>query len=142
MKQLFTLIAFVAALSAQSAHATGTEPAVQTFEKQFGKGHNATWSTTLEGSQVQFDLNGQIVTALYANNGNLLWYKKHMTATQLPVTLLLDAKKNYKQYWIADLVEQSGKAGVIYTLTLENAAKKLVLKSTGGTWQKVQMKIK
>lgn len=136
MKQFFTLLALAVSLLAKSAPEQPIGPeAIKAFETTYGKNTTAAWTCTPAGCEVAFELKGQYITALYTHGGQLRWYKKHILSTQLPVALQIGLKKRTNGFWISDVVEQSGKTGTVYTLTLENAAKKMILKAVGGAWQ-------
>lgn len=143
MKSLFTLLLIASGFVANSTPARSGKPAaVKAFETTYGKNNSAAWSCTAGGCQVQFEHKGQYITALYTHAGQLRWYKKHISSTQLPVALQMGLQARLANSWISDVVEQSGRGGAAYTLTLENASKRTVLKAVGGRWQAVQSEIK
>lgn len=45
----------------------------------------------------------------------------NILSTQLPVVLLKDIKKEYKNYWITELYEEGKNKRASYFITLENA---------------------
>lgn len=143
MKQMITLFLLAGTMLAKGTPTkTDNDAALKSFEAAYGKNTPANWSATAEGHQVEFEMKGQYITAVYNKNGGLRWYKKHLLSTQLPVNLQLKLKNRLAGYWIADVQEQSGKAGTAYTLTLENGQRKVVLQSVGGAWQQVKTQIK
>ena len=59
-----------------------------------------------------------------------------MKPEQLPINLLTDLKKDYTGFWISDLFEIASDDQMSYYITLENADKRIVLKSEGTDgWQ-------
>jgi len=58
---------------------------------------------------------------------------RNITSTQLPISLLSDLKKDYNEFWISDLFEIASEDQTTYYVTLENANKKIVLKSEGSS---------
>lgn len=138
MKRIFTLLLLSAALLAKSAPA-GNRPvksaAVKAFETFFGHHKDAVWTSNITGYRVAFEHKGQYITAEYNAAGKLQCYKKHIASTQLPAALQLALKNRFGNYWIADVVEQSGTTGATYQLTMENGARKVTLNAAGGNWQ-------
>jgi len=86
-------------------------------------------------TEVNFALNGQIMTAFYAIDGHLLAVTRNLVSSQLPVSLLMNFKKHYSDYWITDLFELSRDSESTYYLTLENSETKTILRSNGETWE-------
>ena len=142
MKQIFTLLLLTIGMFAKS-NPTKPEPAAaKAFEATYGKQTSAAWSCTTKGCEVQFELKGQVITAVYSHAGKLRWYERHIPSTQLPVALQMAMKSYMGNYWISDVKEQSGKAGTAYTVTMENATSKLVLTNTGNQWQVTKKSVK
>jgi hypothetical protein len=86
-------------------------------------------------TKVVFKLNEQVLTAFYSNSGELMAVTRNIVSTQLPVSLLLNFKKHYSDYWISDLFEMSQDAQSSYYLTVENSASKITLRSNGDSWE-------
>ena len=142
MKRIFTLVLLSAALLAKSAPANNSPvnaAAVKAFEASFGKSKEAQWSSKISGYQVAFVHKGQYITAEYNAAGKLRWYKMHIASTQLPAALQLALTNHFSNYWIADVVEQSGGRGANYKLTLESGRKKIALNGNGDTWKIVKI---
>ena len=142
MKQILTLLLLTIGLLAKSTPAKPEPAAVKAFEATYGKQTSAAWNCTAHGCAVQFELKGQVVTAVYSHAGKLRWYERHITSTQLPVALQLAMKNYIGNYWISDVKEQSGKTGTAYTVTIENASSKLVLNNVGNQWQVAKRSVK
>jgi hypothetical protein len=58
---------------------------------------------------------------LYRVQGRPAPVTRNVLSTELPAALHSDIKKEYKDYWIADLYEVKDKRRPSYFLTLENA---------------------
>jgi len=86
-------------------------------------------------SKVVFKLNQQVMTAFYSNNGELLAVTRNIVSSQLPVSLLMNFKKHYGEYWITDLFEMSQDQQSSYYLTLENSDSRMTLRSNGDNWE-------
>jgi hypothetical protein len=85
-------------------------------------------------TKVFFTLNGQVMTAFYSTGGNLLAVTRNLVTSQLPMNLLMGFKNRYSEYWVTDLFEMSQDATSSYYLTIENADKKITLRSNGEGW--------
>jgi hypothetical protein len=142
MKQIFTFLLLTISLLANSTPTKPEPAALQAFEATYGKQAAAHWTCTSKGCEVQFELKGQVITAVYSHAGKLRWYEKHILATQLPVALQMTMKGYMGKYWISDVKEQSGKTGTAYTITMENASSTLVLANVGNQWQVVKRSAK
>ena len=135
MKQIFTLLLLTIGMLAKSTPTKPEPAAVKAFEAAYGKQTSANWACTPQGCAVQFELKGQVITAVYSHAGKLRWYERHIVSTQLPVALQMAMKNYMGNFWISDVKEQSGKAGTAYTVTMENASSKLVLANIGNQWK-------
>jgi hypothetical protein len=109
------------------------EHAVQSFKKDFVNATNISWEQKQDYVKVTFSLNDQVLFAYYNNNGDLQAVVRNITSTQLPISLLSDLKKDYNEFWISDLFEIASEDQTTYYVTLENANKKIVLKSEGSS---------
>lgn len=123
-----------------SAFANGREDVnqqiINSFNKDFAGAQNVQWSSAREFVKASFTLNDQVTFAYYSQEGELLGVYRNIVSGQLPINLLTDLKKNYTNYWIADLFEMAANNDNTYYITLENSDFKLVLKSNGSTgWE-------
>ena len=107
------------------------EQAVQSFKKDFVNASNISWEQKQDYVKVTFSLNDQVLFAYYSNSGDLQAVVRNITSVQLPIGLLSDLKKDYNEFWISDLFEIASNDQTTYYITLENANKKIVLKSEG-----------
>lgn len=86
-------------------------------------------------TKVVFRLNQQVMTAFYSNGGELLAVTRNIVSSQLPVSLLMNFKKHYSEYWITDLFEMTQDQESSYYLTLENSNTRMTLRSNGDGWE-------
>lgn len=112
----------------------GTKETKASFQKDFQNAQLISTEVRDNFTKVTFTLNAQVMTAFYAVNGDLIAVTRNIVSSQLPVSLLMSFKKNYSDYWITDLFEMSQDAQSNYYLTLENAEKKITLRSDGDGW--------
>jgi hypothetical protein len=146
MKPLFIAFTLLASLFTTTSFAKDDEKVatavLQSFQNQFSQAKEATWMLSDNFYKVQFSLNGQYATAFYSSNGTMIALTRNITAPQLPVTLQAEFKKDYENYWVADLFEVTANGTVEYYITLESADTKVVLKSEGvaswTTFQKIR----
>ncbi len=78
-----------------------------------------------------------LISAAHASTGNYNMQKgqphaeRNILSNQLPVALLADIKKGYKDYWITALSEEAKGRHSDYFITLENADQIVQLRSSG-----------
>ncbi len=82
-----------------------------------------------------FKMSGMILNAYYSNQGELLAVTHNITSTQLPLTLLMQIKRDYSSYWISDLFELSSHGESNYYITLENSDKTVTMRSSANNWE-------
>jgi beta-glucosidase/6-phospho-beta-glucosidase/beta-galactosidase len=106
------------------------------FQKDFKKAELVDYTSGKDFTRLTLKTNDMIVFAYYSENGDLLAVTRNIKSTQLPLSLLLDLKKNYTGYWITDLFEMSTGTQSSYYMTMENADKKLNLRSVNNdSWE-------
>jgi hypothetical protein len=106
------------------------------FQKDFKKAELVDYTSGKDFTRLTLKTNDMIVFAYYSENGDLLAVTRNIKSTQLPLSLLLDLKKNYTGYWISELFELSTGDQTTYYMTMENADKKLNLRSVNNdSWE-------
>lgn len=105
--------------------------AVQSFHKAFTTATNVRWEQKGDYVKATFTLNNQILFAYYTNEGALTAVVRNIVSDQLPISLLTSLKNEYTGYWITDLFEIASNDQTTYYVTIENADKKIVLRSNG-----------
>ena len=109
------------------------------FQKDFNKAELMDYNISKDYTRLTLKVNDMIVFAYYSENGELLAVTRNIKSTQLPLPLLLDLKKNYGGYWITELFELSSGGQTSYYMTVENADKKLNLRSVNNDgWEAVR----
>ena len=131
-----TLITFFSVISfkakAQDVHVSAA--VTNSFRASFKQAADVQWSQSDAHYKASFSLNGQAVKAFYDQDGTLVGVTRNLSLVQLPLPLQTSLKDSYEDYWIAELFEVSGNAGVSYFATVENNDTKIVLKSFLGKW--------
>ena len=140
MKSKIMIGVFMLITGISSAFANGREEVnqqiIKSFNKEFAGAQHVQWTSAKEFVKATFTLNDQVVFAYYSQEGKLLGVTRNIVSGQLPINLLTDLKKNYSNYWIADLFEMAADDENNYYVTLENSDFKLVLKSNGiNSWE-------
>ncbi len=146
MKKIFLSLAAVA-LMGISAFANGNDELVSqktlaAFKSDFSNATHTTWEQKDGFIKATFSFNGQVLCAYYDNDGFLKAVVRNIISDQLPLNLLSSLKKDYADYWITDLFEISADNETTYYVTVENAGKKIVLKSDGASYWNVFSKEK
>jgi hypothetical protein len=132
---LFLLIAGISNTFANGEENVNVQ-VLNSFKKDFSNAQNVQWSSGSNFAKATFTMDQHVVYAYYSDKGELLGVTRNITSSQLPMNLLSDVKKNYNQYWIADLFEMAANNETVYYITLESGAQKLILKSAGSSgWQ-------
>ncbi|HVU56995.1 MAG TPA: hypothetical protein VHD83_18160 [Puia sp.] len=104
---------------------------VKSFHTEFVNAKNIKWEQKSNYVKVEFTLNDQVLFAYYDNDGKLTAVVRNIVSDQLPISLLTDLKKEYTGFWISELFEMASDDQTTYYVTLEDADKKIVLRSNG-----------
>ena len=137
MKPLLIALTLLASIFTQPLFAnTGdvTPSVLKSFQTTFTTAKDVAWTTGDNHYKAQFELSGQVVSAYYSADGNLLAVTRNITTHQLPLSLQTSLKKGHEGAWITDLFEMSNEEGTSYYVTLETAETKVVLKSNSNVW--------
>jgi hypothetical protein len=143
MKRTFATIALTAALlftvgvgsSFARTTPTGNGNIDAYFHRDFRQAELLETKTNSDYTRFTFKMNTLILTAFYSNSGELLAVTRNIPSTQLPIQLLIQVKRFYSDYWISDLFEYNANGSASYFITLENADKKITLRSNDGDWE-------
>ena len=136
MKKISLSIAIVlmmglSAFAAKNDETDVNQLAVKSFHREFVNAKNVKWEQKVGYVKVEFTLNDQVLTAYYNNEGEMTAIVRNIVSDQLPISLLTALKKDYTGFWISDLFEVASNDLTNYYVTLENADKKIVLRSEG-----------
>jgi hypothetical protein len=143
MKRILFTMTLMLSLISMSSFANDNSEKVNgavlaSFKSNFRNATEVSWSVSQQYVKASFALNGQYVTAFYDNGGELIALTRHISSTQLPITLQAGLRKQYGDYWISELFEVANEEGTSYYVTLETADTRLVLKSEGTDWTSFQ----
>jgi hypothetical protein len=142
-KKLALMIAFLltAAVSYSFAAAPTGEVKISSdiraaFHKDFQNAEVISAETHKSFTKLTFKMNNIVLFAFYSDNGELLAVTRNILSTQLPVGLQISLRKEFSSYWITELIELNGDGQNSYYVSLENADKKLTLRSNGDeSWE-------
>ena len=143
-KKVAFMIAMVFTIGITSSFATPADSPTDeisgqvkaSFRKDFQKAELMTSEVAKQYTKLTFKLNDMVMFAFYSDNGQLLAVTRNIRTSQLPIQLLLQLKKNYSEYWISDLFEITGEDLNNYYITVEDADKKITLRSTdNSSWE-------
>jgi hypothetical protein len=132
-KKMITLMAFVL-LAVTATFANGADiskDALAAFSNTFAKANNVKWEKNEKYDKASFQLNGQSLTALLSEKGEIIAVSRNILSTELPINLQVSFNKNFSGYWISDLVEYAIDGETTYYVTIENADEKTILESVG-----------
>jgi hypothetical protein len=143
MKRTITTFALTAALlltigvgSSFARNTTsGDDNAHAYFHKDFQQAELLETKTGPEYTRFTFKMNGIILAAYYSSSGELLAITHNITSTQLPLSLMMQIRHDYANYWISDLFELNRNGDSNYYITLESADKTITLRSNEYTWE-------
>jgi hypothetical protein len=108
---------------------TGNDIVIASFHREFRSANVLTVETGKEYTKVTFNLNGVVMFAYFAENGDLMAVVRNILSTQLPIRLLMDLKQNHADSWITDLFEIESNGQTVYYATVENSDTKVTLRS-------------
>jgi len=138
MKKIIISLLLVLSLAADSIAAEeNVKPEVlQAFNSRFNGAKDVSWIEGVDYYMATFNYYGSRMFAYYTTTGKLKGVTRNINSTDLPLYLRSMLQKRYADYWISNLVEESNQRGFSYYITLENADKKIVLRSAYGTnWE-------
>jgi len=136
MKKISLSIAIVlmmglGAFAAKNDESDVNQQVVKSFHREFANARNVKWEQKVGYVKVEFTLNDQVLFAYYNNEGQMTAVVRNIVSDQLPISLLTSLKRDYTGFWISELFEVAADEQTNYYVTLENADKKIVLRSRG-----------
>jgi hypothetical protein len=132
-KKMITLLAFVM-LTVTATFANDidvSKNALTAFSATFAKASDIKWEIADNYYKASFQINGQSLSALLSEEGEVIAVYRNILSTDLPLNLQASLYKKVSGYWISDLVEYAIGDETRYYLTLENADEKIVMENIG-----------
>ena len=137
MKKFITAAVLSTVLLVNAAFANKNEDInfkVETaFKQEFGQAKDVSWLKTDNYYKASFKMNGNLLTAYFTSDGEMMGIVRNILSTQLPINLQASLRKEYDGFWITDLFEFSKQDSNGYYVTIENADKIITLQSTDGS---------
>ncbi len=141
MKQKITMLTAAFILTVSAAFANGNNNEIPNkvkadFGQHFTEAKNINWEKESTYYKASFDLQGAEFFAYYSSDAHFIGIAHNILSDKLPMMLQADLKRNYAGYWITDLSEYTVNHQPGYSIILENADQKIVLKSDNlSNWQ-------
>jgi hypothetical protein len=138
MKKMILMMAVaISSIASLAAETEDVNPRVLTaFKNEFTQAKNVEWLAGINYYRAAFLFNDKYVFAFYSTEGELMGITSYISPDDLPVSLQVSLKRDFEGYWVSDLFEMSKNDDTIYFITIENAEAKMMLKSSGGKWEK------
>jgi hypothetical protein len=135
-KSILTLALFfsigIPALFASDDHGISRKMAAS-FNKDFSGAKQVQWTKEKNGCDARFILDGQVMTAYYNGQAELIAVVHHILTDRLPIFLLTSLKSDYHDYWVSGLFESASDHESSYHITLENADQIIEMRSVNAT---------
>src|ERR1700761_971058 len=109
MKQLFALttalLLTLGASTSFAANITNNNEANISFRKDFKQAELLSTDAGKDYTKFTFKMNGAILYAFYNDNGELLAVTHNIKSTDLPLSLLMQIKREHSDCWVTDCFE-------------------------------------
>jgi len=133
-KKTSVLLALLLTLATSFSFANGNDDITRqvkaSFKQDFKNAQIISGEVHKKYTKLTFRMNDMVLFAFYSENGQLLAVVRNILSTQLPIDLQMELRKKYSDYWISELFELNGDGENYYYITLENADKKIILRSS------------
>ncbi len=137
MKKVIAGLVLGAVLLVNSAFAhkseTVNERVQSAFKQEFVQAKEVNWVKTNTYFKAVFKMNGDVLTAFYTEDGEMMGVTRNLLSTELPINLQTSLKKEYDGYWVTDLFEFARPDASGYFITIENADQSITLQSSDGS---------
>ena len=140
MKSLFLALTLLGTVLCSAAFANDgqvTNTVLTSFRATFKNADEARWSKVEDLYKAVFNLNQQEFVAFFNERGRLVATTRYLTFIQLPLSLQLNLGKYTKDHKVTEVFEVNNEEGSQFFVTVENAARRIVLASVTNTdWVK------
>ncbi|MES1218378.1 MAG: hypothetical protein ABUT20_22925 [Bacteroidota bacterium] len=133
---LFSALFLTIGLSSLFAQSNKENSYLQaSFKEHFTDAKDINWKQTKDFTEATFTIGNKQLSIFYNQDNRPFAASRNITSDQLPLALLGDIKRNYKDYWITNLLELSIDGHSEYYMTLKNAEGEKTMKSgDSGQW--------
>ncbi len=101
------------------------------FTTHFAKSTDVKWEKNENYFKASFRLNGQSLSALFSDNGDMIAVSRNILSPELPIQLQSTLDISLSDNWISELVEYAIDGETKYYATVETANEKIVYESLG-----------
>jgi hypothetical protein len=139
-KKLITLVAAFVLVSTSIFANTASNPvpaSVQSaFRQNFHQVSQVLWDSFGNYYKATVSDKSNTMYVFYSENAELMGMGRNVLSDRLPEILQTEIKNRFQEYWITDLVQYKVADKDGYLITVENADRKIVLKSEDNRhWQ-------
>jgi hypothetical protein len=130
MKKLFlsTILSVLVAASSFAADINKNAEAVYSFNSQFERAENVSWTSTKGFAKASFTLNNKQMAAFYQPDGSLIGTTSAVTLEELPVIAKRSFAKKYSDYTVKEAIRFDATDETAYFISAEDEARSLILK--------------
>jgi hypothetical protein len=130
MKKLFlsTILSVLIAAASFAADLNKNAEAVYTFNSQFERAENVSWTSTKGFAKASFTLNNKQMAAFYRPDGSLIGTTSAVTLEELPVIAKRSFAKKYSGYTVTEAIRFDATDETAYFISAEDEARSLILK--------------
>lgn len=129
-----TILLFTSVLFANE----GTQPSKQLqreFNRAFAQSKEVKWERIADFYKVSFLLGDQYFTAIFDPSNKIESVSRNISIATLPTALQSGIEDKLSGFsWVTECIELSGKDGIEYYATVENADQKMAYHSNGRVW--------
>lgn len=138
MKRLSIIAVFALTLISSAFANKTTTPdfkGIKNFNKSFPEATEVTYKVVEKYTEVSFTWHNMQLQAFYDNDGNLFATTRHIEIKDLPVSYLINIRKEFAGFILTEAIEfDQTDTGLSYYVTVADAQKTYVLKiTTDGT---------
>jgi hypothetical protein len=145
MKRIIITLTIVFTLAATYSFASDVKVSstiMQSFKARFADAENVSWSVTNGFYVAEFTSEDKKQYAYFNPAGELTVVAEPLTVNQLTKKQQSNLRKNYGDYSVIDVYKLTDNDDVKYFAVVENASKKIILKTTTSTWDVLQSSAK
>jgi hypothetical protein len=145
MKRIIITLTLVFTLAATYSFASDVKVSstiMQSFKARFADAENVSWSVTNGFYVAEFTSEDKKQYAYFNPAGELTVVAEPLTVNQLTKKQQSNLRKNYGDYSVIDVYKLTDNDDVKYFAVVENASKKIILKTTTSTWDVLQSSAK
>lgn len=141
-KVIIIILAVIGSFATTSTFAQDRIPAAVTESLQYSFENvtQASWAKVSDLYKAEFLFDGQRISAFYNEDGDLVATGRDAETKQMPISLQVDLKNNYKEYTVSKGMEVNMGGEDSYYVTIESATRIIHLKSNSyGKWDIYQI---